>query len=658
MSMKKIYLISLMGLLFFGVSSCNDPLDTHPTEFFDEETVWSSYSTANAFVNAAYGSVLADSNNGEGTGMWAGNGSAVFWECRTPNSIWCSLVSEGTDGFSLETSITSASNYGVNHSSSLRMCNVIIEKAGASQVMSEEQKKMLVAEGKFLRAMVFFDQARKMGRFLPIKQVYTESDTLAAKQLAMTTSIAESYDIIVQDFEDAIAGLPTSSDAGRANKYTAETMLSEACLQAYAYTKDSKYLDKAISAATDVVQNKSLSPNYGDIFNIGNSTDQEILLGYYYLEEDTYVSSFCELIDVGPNIQVTDTEPSMCPIPFKNAYGGATFMGWAIFFPTQDLVDQYLVIDDETGKALPWWQTSQWKNNVDELDPSTVTTPGQVDSYNRSTGEPRRIPSDQDLTNLNAGYPTFDRYAELKATRPDTRNISQLMYENRDKRFYSSVVYDQCQWLGETIETNLQGNASVGVRDKENGGWYNTVTNYYWRKTVPEDLKNIFYATQTDYHFCITRTAMAYLNLAEAYLCKKDVVNAVNALNYTRTIHGGLPPSTATTLEEAWADYMREHNVEFCSESAYTYFAYLRWGKYGGYANGGAPAEDVVKALDSPVHKIMISRDRSKILVGQVTTLGAANRRFTTRRYLLPIAQNFLNTREAYELDHEQNEGW
>ena len=66
----------------------------------------------------------------------------------------------------------------------------------------------------------------------------------------------------------------------------------------------------------------------------------------------------------------------------------------------------------------------------------------------------------------------------------------------------------------------------------------------------------------------------------------------------------------------------------------------------------------MVKALDAPVHKIMISRGRDKVLVGQVTTLGASNRRFTTRRYLLPIAQNFLNTREAYGLDHQQNEGW
>ena len=88
------------------------------------------------------------------------------------------------------------------------------------------------------------------------------------------------------------------------------------------------------------------------------------------------------------------------------------------------------------------------------------------------------------------------------------------------------------------------------------------------------------------------------------------------------------------------------------------YFSYLRWGKYGGYANYGRTPGDVVYDLDRPVYKIEISRDRRKVLIGQVTVAGSANRNFTQKRYLLPIQQGFLNTREAYGLDHEQNQGW
>lgn len=660
--MKKNILISILGLLAVGLTSCMDTLDTHPNDFFDEETVWSSFATANAFVNGAYAQVLAESSNSDGSGMWAGNGVATFWECRTPNSVRCSEVGEGPDKFTFETNITPSFNYGVNYSNSLRKCNLIIEKAGASEVMSEAEKTQLVAEGKFLRAMIFFDQTRKMGRFLPIMQVFSQSDTITAKEIRMTSSIDESYQIVVNDFEDAVAGLPLTAKSGRANKYAAETMLSEACLQAYAYTQDEKYLDKAIAAAEDVVAHNQLSSDYAGMFNGKNSYDPEILLGYYYLKEDTYVSSFCELINVGANIQSPELEEALCETPWVSPSGGPTWMGWGIFWPTQDLVDQYLAIDEKTKEALPWWETSQWKDNVIEKDPSSVTEPGQVDQYTGTSGFTRHIPSSGDFKNVNVGYPQFTRYAELKADRTDTRNISELMYQNRDKRFYSSVVYDHSQFLGETMDMNINGNASIGVRcmygNLENGGYYNTVTNYYWRKCVPDDISCMYYGEQVDYHYCIVRTAMAYLNLAEAYLCKKNLPKALEALNATRTIHGGLPESKASSIEEAWTDYIREHNVELCNESAHCYFSYLRWGKYGGAANAGRPGGDVIAALEAPVHKVMISRDRSKVLISQVTLENVSNRKFTTKRYLLPIQQSFLDTREAYGLDCEQNPGW
>jgi len=148
------------------------------------------------------------------------------------------------------------------------------------------------------------------------------------------------------------------------------------------------------------------------------------------------------------------------------------------------------------------------------------------------------------------------------------------------------------------------------------------------------------------------------MNLAEAYLLKHDVPNAVKALNMTRTIHGGLSESTAATEEEAWADYIRERNCELTNEGGDIYYSYLRWGKYGGYANHGRDAGDIIYDLDRPVYKMSISRDRSKLLVGQMTLNNSAQRKFTEKRYLLPINQSFLNTREAYGLDHVQNKGW
>ena len=72
-----------------------------------------------------------------------------------------------------------------------------------------------------------------------------------------------------------------------------------------------------------------------------------------------------------------------------------------------------------------------------------------------------------------------------------------------------------------------------------------------------------YYNSKVALHFNITRLGEAYLNLAEAQLLKKNIPAAVAALNETRTKHGGLAPSTASTEEQAWADYIRERNCEW-----------------------------------------------------------------------------------------------
>ncbi len=648
--MRKYIKYGVFALCALALASCQDVLDTHPTSSFDDDAVWGSKATADAFVNATYSNVM---------GIWAGSSASIGWEARTPNCVKCSQVGEGIDNFALE-SISNGDDYGVNRSGILRSCNLNIEKVEASNVLTTDEKTALKAEGYFLRGMVFFDQARKMGRFLPIKQVLSQDKEAEAK-IAMTKDLKESWKAVTDDLQAAVSGLPKTAASGRATKYAADVILSRAALQAYAYTNEATYLDMAINAANDAINNSgsALTNNYGGMFQNSGATDKEILLARYWLSTNTTHDSFAEIQQAAPNIPADDQRTSGCANIFKNAKTGKTFDAWGIYWPTQDLVDQYLVIDQATGKALPWYETSQFKNNVDVLDATTVTSAGQIDSYQRTNGETRNMPTAADLSNGKSGYPLFARYYKVKADATE-KNISTLMYANRDKRLAASVIFDQApEFNGEAFETNLQGNASQGLRDKEDGGWYNTTTGYYWRKYVVDDGDpNMFYANKTDYHMCIARLGEAYLNLAEAYLLKGEPTKAVEAFNNTRTVHGGLPGSEATTLEEAWADYIRERNCEMTNEIGDIYFSYLRWGKYGGYANHGRPAGDIVFDLDRPAYKIEINRNRSVVLVGQATLLNGANRMFTTKRYLLPISKGFLDTREAYGLDNNQNPGW
>ena len=646
--MKNILKYSLLGLGVIATTSCIDTLDTKPKVTFDAETVWGSKATVEGFVYSAYNDIIWDG--------YAGSGSCVGWEARTPNGVLSSQVGDGMgnfDGVAIESSIGSGNDWGVNRFSYLRRANMIIENVEASSTLTEDAKKQLKAHGHFLRGMIFFKQARLMGRYVPIRQVFDASDSLTCL-IPLTKDINESYQYVIEDLKYAADNMEDNQPAGVPTKWAAKVILSRAALQAYAYTNNAQYLDIALNAAKEVTENKSLTTSNG-MFNETDMYNPEILWAYYREDQNTQFGTFSETMCTFPNVKPGDVGNNPYATKMKDA-NGITFEAWGVFWPTQDLVDQYLVNDAATGEAKPWYETSQWLDNTEDLDINTLTPENPVDTYQNIAFGARRMPCPSDFKNTNTNYPTFTRYATLKEG--STKNISQLMYENRDKRFYTAVVYDGCKWFNEDIELFHGGNVYRGFRDKEEGGWYTTTTNYYWRKSSIESFPRAYYNLNMAIHFNLARVGEAYMNLAEAYLLKGDVANAVAALNATRTTHGGLAPSTASTLEDAWKDYIRERNCEMVNEGGDLYWSYLRWGKYGGAANEGQAPGAVVQALNRPVHMIQIDHTRSTIIVNQLTINRAAERKFSDRRYLLPINQSFLNTRATYGIQDNYTQEW
>lgn len=629
----KTGLVSILGLTL--MVSCN-VMDTQPFESYDEDLVWGSKSTIDAFVFETYNSTVA---------LYAGGfPTSEGW---TPNGIKSDL--SNTDVYPLER-FDRYYDSGFNRFGALRRCNMIIEKSAASDGLSELQKTELIAEGHMLRGLIYYNQAQRMGRFIPIQKVLQPSDSLTFKT-PLTQDIAESYKLIMEDFDKAIAGLPETSASGRLNKYAAMAYKSEAALQAYAYTKESKYLDMAIDVSTQIIESGryEIDPNYGDMFLSAGKFSSEIILGYYRLDKNTSFASFQELINMVPNIKNDEVKGVQGSPLFKNA-SGMTFEGWATFFPTQEMVDQYLAIDVETGEAKAWDETSQFKrsvkNDLSNLTLGCFTTIGA------------NVPNEEDMSGVNAKGPILNKAGLVT----DASNISELMYQNRDKRFYATIVYDSCRWFqDEIITTCCQGNAWAAVRKglgaPQDDSWYTTATGYYWRKGVYEPKPRAFHSAKTDFHLVLKRLGEIYLNRAEAYLLKGNIAAAVADLNVTRVQHGGLPAAEISSSENAWADYIRERRVDMAMEGD-LYFTYLRWGQYGGYANYGATPGSPIKDLNKPVHKIQISKDRKRFFTAQVVRNGAWERTFTEKRYLFPIPQGQLDKRAASGIFDEQNPLW
>lgn len=598
------YIVPLLFCTAGVLQGCNDFLDTKPSESYSEELAWSSRSTAEAFILQTYNNVIPKYTDFKTEDCLTTNSVYVYQ--GSPNAVR-ELVDRGWD-------------FGFGDFGTVRRCNLIIEKVAASPI-DEKSKTELIAEGKMLRAMTYYYQAKHTGRVIWVDRVLTEEDDF---NLGLTSTIKESYDYILKDLDDAIAGLPTESKAGRLNKNAALALKSEVCLTAAAYTGEKALFQQAIDAV-DAIQGYTLDSNYEGMFNQdGAYSSPEIILARYRSKDNNTCGNTL-MQEMIPNQNNDAIKNFGCSPVMKTDF---IFECWMSHAPSQNLVDNYLVIDRLTNQAVPWNESTQFKNSVNEVPVSDVADMAY---------DPKELVNGK-------GYVS-----------KDGTKLNELVYGNRDKRFYATIVYDSCLFYGETITMCQKGNLNRCSRVGNPGTSHMPLTNYMWRKSIYNVSPRPFVDVLTDYHYVVFRLGRVLMNKAEALLCQGKWQEAMNVINKTREVHGGLPASTATNLAEAWIDYKRERNVELPLEGDY-YWSLLRWGKYGQEANHGLAPTSVIPELNCPATFSEISKDRQRMFVGQVQFTND-QREFRTRRYLFPIPQGVINANPALS-DADQNPEW
>lgn len=612
-----IYALACCGAL--SLQSCESFLDTEPKEMYSDNMVWSSPTTVDAFLAATY-SIY---------GWYSANYG--WWDELTTNVINC----WGNCPDEARGLMTNEYDYGFNsYFTDIRNCNLVIEKVAESTTLDESYKVKATAEAKMLRAMIYYDWARHTGRFIWVDHTLDQSDKFT---LPLTSSIKESYDYVLKDINDAIEGLPQTASAGRPNKNAALALKSEICLTAAAYTGDKTLYQQAVDAV-DAIQGASLDPDYGGIFNQdGAYSSPEILLARYYGKDNTTCGGTM-MINMMPNVANDHLKQYGFGPLFEHDY---VFEGWMTMGPTENLVDNYLVVDQTTGKAVKWNESTQFKNNTKALTAAEVET--KIPPY-----DPKEL-------NMANGQ----KFLAYEST-SSSQSISDLMYQHRDKRFDATIVHDGSTYFGEDIRTRQKGNLNRAARNLV-GQSYMPLANYAWRKSIYDVSPRVYVNVYTDYHYVIFRYGRALLNKAEALLClaKDDpskLAEAVATYNQTRTVHGGLPASTATTLAEAWEDYKRERRVELVLEGDY-YWSLLRWGKYGYEANHGIAPGGNIPELSEPATFPEISSDASAVYIGNVQFLNNQREFRSDRGYLFPIPKSLINQNDAIT-DQDQNPGW
>lgn len=357
MNQFKALTYSALALATLSLSSCNDwlteetPGTTKVSEFF------TSLSTAEAVVNAAY--------------------VPMTWEFGTtyyPEWYFGDIVSDdalkggqdindGADLRELENFKANSDNeilleYYRAQWQGIQRANLAIDEIPTTRIETEgdeaekqaQYRDRYLGEAYFLRGFYYFRLARMFGGMPLIDYVIKSSNQWAQTRSTMD----ETLNFAIEDFKRAENLLwkkdkYSDEELGRATKGAAQAMLLKANLYRADYlrnagneTEAQKYFAEAAKWGKEVIQSKqySLWPNYLDNFRLANENGRESVFEIQYTEEATS--------DYGGEGYTRGTMTTILQRSRSSAFGEA---GWGYDRPTQNLYNEYEAGDarrDET----------------------------------------------------------------------------------------------------------------------------------------------------------------------------------------------------------------------------------------------------------------------------------------------------------------------
>lgn len=214
-------------------------------------------------------------------------------------------------------------------------------------------------------------------------------------------------------------------------------------------------------------------------------------------------------------------------------------------------------------------------------------------------------------------------------------------YENRDPRFYESILFNGAEYRGREVETFTPGGL-----DSQDGpdNWNTSKSGYYLRKFINEDLpiQNPWQVAGTQ-NWIYFRYAEILLNYAEAQNEASGPDESVyNAVNQIRSRNGvDMPPLPAGLSQEEMREAIRqERRIELAFEE-HRFYDVRRWKIAMETENVPAYGINITKAEDGS-----LSYERKIALEG---------RSFEEQHYWLPIPRQEIQSSDG---QLEQNPGY
>lgn len=357
MNQFKALTYSALALATLSLSSCNDwlteetPGTTKVSEFF------TSLSTAEAVVNAAYvpmtwefgttyypewyfGDIVSDDalKGGQDINDGADLRELENFKANSDNEILLQYYRAQWQGIQ-------RANLAIDEIPTTR-----IETEGTEAEQQAKYRDRYLGEAYFLRGFYYFRLARMFGGMPLIDYVIKSSNQWAQTRSTMD----ETLNFAIKDFKRAENLLwkkdkYSNEELGRATKGAAQAMLLKANLYRADYlrnagneTEAQKYFAEAAKWGEKVIKSRqySLWPNYLDNFRLANENGRESVFEIQYTEEATS--------DYGGEGYTRGTMTTILQRSRSSAFGEA---GWGYDRPTQNLYNEYEAGDarrDET----------------------------------------------------------------------------------------------------------------------------------------------------------------------------------------------------------------------------------------------------------------------------------------------------------------------
>ena len=272
--MKKIIAYFFILLSGFLSSQCTEKLEETPKSLISPENFYKTDGDFNQAINGALRSVWSYHDRATQYIMTAG-GDDLGCKADAPQAkIYDAFLATPTDQYSRNT--------WTIYYQCINICNPIINNISAATAVSENSKKEIEGQARFLRAFSYYMLTRFFGE-IPI--ILTREDQLNASNIGQS-SVADVYTVITNDLNIAKEFLPLSfPQIGKPTKGAAKSLLASVYLTMAGWPLNdaSKYaLARDEAKGVMDLAKYTLEPNYIDLWVVAKAkVSKEIIFALW-----------------------------------------------------------------------------------------------------------------------------------------------------------------------------------------------------------------------------------------------------------------------------------------------------------------------------------------------------------------------------------------